>query len=306
MQHVSAFVDTHSLNMADMIAVEILDNNEQQKVSEDLDFIDLYGNEPSLWDVTSQVYHDKIERKRALQRIDGKINIGVDKINKRINNLRTYYKREMNKVEDSKRSGAGTCEIYESKWPMYQSMDKFLRTQVRKRVSKSNINSSTTEGDDNADDSGSDSVTANSSTSSTTAKKRKQMSKDNKSDLLLQKAIDTLNIPEEEDSNDAIFGKYVGTSLSAMPENVNKFILKNKIQNLVCETQILNLNQQYQSSNQQQVPRSQPQQVPSQPQQVPRQPQQVPRDMQLYPMNGSQSQNQGYTQYIDGNQYLNL
>lgn len=45
----------------------------------------------------------------------------------------------MNKVEDSKRSGAGTCEIYESKWPMYQSMDKFLRTQVRKRVSKSNI-----------------------------------------------------------------------------------------------------------------------------------------------------------------------
>lgn len=125
------------------------------------------------------------------------------------------------------------------------------------------------------------------------------MSKDNKSDLLLQKAIDTLNIPEEEDSNDAIFGKYVGTSLSAMPENVNKFILKNKIQNLVCETQILNLNQRYQSSNQQQVPRSQPQQVP-------RQPQQVPRDMQLYPMNGSQSQNQGYTQYIDGNQYLNL
>ncbi|VDI68813.1 Hypothetical predicted protein [Mytilus galloprovincialis] len=148
----------------------------------------------------------------------------------------------MNKVEDSKRSGAGTCEIYESTWPMYQSVDKFLRTQVRKRVSKSNINSSTTEGDDNADDSGSDLVTPNSSTSSTTAKKRKQMSKDNKSDLLLQKAIDTLNIPEEEDSSDAIFGNYVGTSLSAMPENVNKFILKNKIQNLVCETQILNLN----------------------------------------------------------------
>lgn len=102
---------------------------------------------------------------------------------------------------------------------MKRSHDHFLFLQ----------NSSTTEGDDNADDSGSDSVTANSSTSSTTAKKRKQMSKDNKSDLLLQKAIDTLNIPEEEDSNDAIFGKYVGTSLSAMPENVNKFILKNKI-----------------------------------------------------------------------------
>ncbi|CAC5382457.1 unnamed protein product [Mytilus coruscus] len=283
--------------MADMIAVEIPDNNEEQKVSEDLDFIDLYENEPSLWDVTSQVYHDKIGRKRALERMDGKINIGVDKINKKINNLRTYYKREMNKVEDSKRSGAGTCEIYESKWPMYQSMDKFLRTQVRKRVSKSNINSSTNKGDNIEDESGSDwplnSVTANSSTSSTTtAKKRKQTSKDNKSDMLLQKAIDTLNTPEEEDSNDAIFGKYVGTSLSAMPENVNKFILKNKIQNLVCETQILKLNQQYQSSSQQQVPRSQSQQVP--------------RDMQSYPMNNSQSQNQCYTQYIDGNQYLNL
>ncbi|CAG2252138.1 unnamed protein product [Mytilus edulis] len=160
MQHVSAFVDNHSPSMADMIAVEMLDNNEQQKVSEDLDFIDLYENEPSLWDVTSHVYHDKIERKWALQRIDGKINIGVDKINKRIDNLRTYYKREMNK------------------------------------------NSSNTEVDDNGDDSGSDYVTANSSTSSTNAKKRKQMSKDNKSDLLLQKAIDTLNVPEEGDSKE--------------------------------------------------------------------------------------------------------
>ncbi|CAC5393703.1 unnamed protein product [Mytilus coruscus] len=170
MQHVSAFVDTHSPDMADMIAVEILDNNEEQKVSEDLDFIDLYENEPSM--------------------------------------------------------GRNVPS-----------------------------NSTTNEGDDIEDDSGSDlplnSVTANSSTSSTTtSKKRKQMSKDNKSHLLLQKAIDPLNTPEEEDSNDAIFGKYVGTSLSAMPENVNKFILKNKIQNLVCETQILNLNQQYQSSSQ--------------------------------------------------------
>ncbi|CAC5364842.1 unnamed protein product [Mytilus coruscus] len=241
--------------MADMIAVEILDNNEEQKISEDLDFIDLYVNEPSLWD------------------------------------------REMNKVEDSKRTGAGTCEIYDSKWPMYQSMDKFLRTQVRKRVFKSNISSSTNEGGDIEDDSESDlslsSVTANSSTSSTTtAKKRKQMSIVNKSDLLLQKAIDTLNTPEEEDSNDAIFGKYVGISLSAMPENVNKFILKNKIQNLVCETQILNLNQQYQSSSQQQVSRNQSQQVP-------RHAQKVPRDMQSYQMNNSQSQNQYYTQYIN-------
>ncbi|CAC5403750.1 unnamed protein product [Mytilus coruscus] len=161
-------------------------------------------------------------------------------------------------------------------------------------------NSSTNEEDDIEDDSGSDlplnSVTANSSTScTTTAKKRKQKSKDNKSDLLLQKAIDTLNTPKEEDSNDAIFGKYVGTSLSAMPENVNIFILKKNIQNLVCETPILNLNQQYQSSFQQQIPRSQSQQVPCQAQQV-------PRDMQSYPINNSQSQNQCYTQYIDGNQ----
>lgn len=55
----------------------------------------------------------------------------------------------------------------------------------------------------------------------------------------------TLNTPEGEDSNDAIFGKYVGTFLSTMQENVNKFILKNEIKNLACETRNVYLNQQY-------------------------------------------------------------
>lgn len=36
--------------------------------------------------------------------------------------------------------------------------------------------------------------------------------------------MNTLNTPEGEDSNDAILGKYVGTSLSTMPGNENKFI----------------------------------------------------------------------------------
>ena len=63
----------------------------------------------------------------------------MDKISKKINNVRTYYRRELQKTGDSVRSGAGLSEVYESKWPLYASLDKFLRPMVKKRKSKSNV-----------------------------------------------------------------------------------------------------------------------------------------------------------------------
>lgn len=80
---------------------------------------------------------------------------------------------------------------------------------------------------------------------STPLKKRKEKSQS--TDLLLQKAIDCLNQPEQEqeENDDACFGRYVGRTLMVMSNNVQKCILKNKIQNLICETQI-NLLQQNQ------------------------------------------------------------
>ena len=63
----------------------------------------------------------------------------MDKVQKKLNNIRTYYKREVNKMQDSKRSGSGATDTYESKWPMYAALDRFLRPHVKKRKSKSNM-----------------------------------------------------------------------------------------------------------------------------------------------------------------------
>ena len=76
------------------------------------------------------------------------------------------------------------------------------------------------------------------------SKKKKENKKS--SDVLLQKAIESLeqSTAESEESDDYCFGRYIGKYLSAMLDNMNKCILKNKIQNLISETQILNMQSQ--------------------------------------------------------------
>lgn len=56
-------------------------------------------------------------------------------------NLRTYYSKELGKVKDSQKSGAGTDDLYKSKWPFFNRLE-FLRDQVIPRRTTSNLNNS--------------------------------------------------------------------------------------------------------------------------------------------------------------------
>ena len=56
----------------------------------------------------------------------------------KINNLRVYYSRELAKEKSAKKSGAGSEEVYQSKWPRFKSLE-FLRDVIAPRKVQSNI-----------------------------------------------------------------------------------------------------------------------------------------------------------------------
>ena len=59
----------------------------------------------------------------------------------KINTLRSYYSKELKKQSQSQKSGAGRDDIYQSKWPYFQSL-RFLQDTVKSRPTLSTIVSS--------------------------------------------------------------------------------------------------------------------------------------------------------------------
>jgi Alcohol dehydrogenase transcription factor Myb/SANT-like. len=82
------------------------------------EFISAYHFYSYLLKVKSKVYHGKQKRDTALSLLVEKyrlIDPTVDwkRVSKRLNTLRTNYRRENKKVGESRRSGSGTNDIYE-------------------------------------------------------------------------------------------------------------------------------------------------------------------------------------------------
>lgn len=63
----------------------------------------------------------------------------VDDINDKLKHVRSYYARELAKVTKSKKSGAGTAEVYKSKLAYFDTLDAFLRPQITPRKSVTNL-----------------------------------------------------------------------------------------------------------------------------------------------------------------------
>ncbi|XP_073429971.1 uncharacterized protein [Dendrobates tinctorius] len=103
-------------------------------------FIDMYRSMPCLWKVKSPDYSNKYKKKVAYEKL---VHLyqehhpceSVDEvvIKKKIQALHTVYKKELNKVEKSTRSGAGTDEVYAPRlW--YYNLLEFTRDQEIPRL----------------------------------------------------------------------------------------------------------------------------------------------------------------------------
>lgn len=81
------------------------------------DFIDEYKNHPALWNVKSDISKNKHLRNKGIEALVLKCQERIPEadeafVKKKINNLRTAYRRELAKVRSSKRTGSSTDDIY--------------------------------------------------------------------------------------------------------------------------------------------------------------------------------------------------
>lgn len=84
------------------------------------EFIAIYESETCIWQVKSKYYHDRIKKDAAYSRLIEKLkaiepNASKDIVIKKINNLRSAYRKEIKKIKASIRSGAAGDSVYQPK-----------------------------------------------------------------------------------------------------------------------------------------------------------------------------------------------
>ena len=93
--------------------------DKQNEKDNTLEFISMYRNHECLWRVQCKDYSNKNKRNSAL---DALLDIGLYRklvpgaskadVLRKINTLRSSFRRELKKINDSKKSGSGTDELY--------------------------------------------------------------------------------------------------------------------------------------------------------------------------------------------------
>ena len=82
-----------------------------------LEFIELFRTQETLWKVKCKDYHNKSKKNESYDILIAKVreidaSANRDLIAKKINNLRSTFRKEHNKVSKSKSSGTGTEALY--------------------------------------------------------------------------------------------------------------------------------------------------------------------------------------------------
>lgn len=80
-------------------------------------FIEVYETLPELWNPRLPAYKNRNSRKKAIQKLIPiyqklKPNADEAEVRKKINALRTNYRKEVKKIITSRRSGCGEDEVY--------------------------------------------------------------------------------------------------------------------------------------------------------------------------------------------------
>lgn len=80
-------------------------------------FIETYELLPQLWNATSPLYMNKYRRNEGLAKLldifkQLKPDATIKDVRKKVNTLRSNYRRELNKIKASKRTGSGTEDVY--------------------------------------------------------------------------------------------------------------------------------------------------------------------------------------------------
>ncbi|KAG8251641.1 hypothetical protein J6590_075227 [Homalodisca vitripennis] len=107
------------------------------------EFIALFRDLPCLWQTTSKEYHDRPKREAAYHTLLEKMKeveplANKDCVIKKINNMRSSFRKEVKKIKESMKTGSGAYEVYKPKLWYFESL-RFLNDQKTPRQSISNI-----------------------------------------------------------------------------------------------------------------------------------------------------------------------
>ncbi|XP_041361956.1 uncharacterized protein LOC121377927 [Gigantopelta aegis] len=117
------------------------DKEEERKFL--LQCIAVYRELPALWKVKTDDYSNRGKKDLAYEKLLAKYrerfeNATKEDVKKKFNALRTNFRKELKKVNDSNKSGAGTEELYESTLWYYDAMS-FLQDQETPAMSRSTL-----------------------------------------------------------------------------------------------------------------------------------------------------------------------
>ncbi len=107
-----------------------------------LEFIEVYRSLSALWDVTSKEYTNRIKKSEQydvlLEKYREKYpNADKQEVVKKINSLRTNFRKELKRIREAEKSGAGADDVEPSLW--YFEEMKFLMTRETPTTSTSTM-----------------------------------------------------------------------------------------------------------------------------------------------------------------------
>lgn len=94
-----------------------------------ISFMKLYKEQENLWNCFDKNYRNRDMRKASLEHIAKEMHLdSTSEVTKKIKKLRSTYNQEVNKIEKSKKSGAGADDVYKPSIKWFDIMDYIMKT----------------------------------------------------------------------------------------------------------------------------------------------------------------------------------
>lgn len=89
-------------------------------------FLELYQNEPVIWNPKLNHHKDKKKVNDAWARISGELECSITELKKKKDSLMATFRGHLRKKKASIKSGAGANDNYKPIWFAYEYMESFL------------------------------------------------------------------------------------------------------------------------------------------------------------------------------------
>lgn len=193
----------------------------------------LYEENEFLWKTNHPDYRNREKKDRMFNELSKSFKCTAKEVQRKLHNLRNQVSQEMKKMRN-KKSGAGTDDIYTSKWRFFSSL-QFLIPTLMAKPSQSNIIEQRLDCDDGSDprelntEATQETETAKNNNEESSSKKRRKITEADH-DNLFREAVEIMRKPKDEFDR---FGEYVALELRSLRSDYYRSRLKSEIRKVI-------------------------------------------------------------------------